>query len=81
MRKSFVYLAATIVFALALVFSQPSTIPTVKAADLQEKCDECNIRNFRQYEHCVEIHGLDDVDCSDQFNAGVVHCFRNFCEQ
>jgi hypothetical protein len=75
-------LSAVLLFvALALVLFQPYPARTVKAADLQEKCDECTIRNNRQFEHCTEIHGVNHTPCYDAYNAGVVHCYRNFCEQ
>ncbi|HEX5706116.1 MAG TPA: hypothetical protein VFX96_02390 [Pyrinomonadaceae bacterium] len=81
MRRSFVIYFAALVFALALTLSSPFTTRTVNSADLQEKCDDCNIRNNRQFEHCLTVHGINEQRCYDQFNEGVVHCFRNFCEQ
>ena len=79
MKRTFVYLFALIVCVLSLTLSTPTTVRTVKAADLQEKCDDCNIRNNRQFEQCVAI--TNDQRCYDQYNEGVVHCFRHFCEQ
>jgi hypothetical protein len=82
MRKFFACFTAVLILCLlALALSTPVTVRVVKAADLQEKCDDCNRINFEQYEHCVAIHGLNEQRCSDQYNEGVVHCFRNFCEQ
>lgn len=82
MRRVLSSVSAALVFvALALALFQPQSIRTAKAADLQEKCDDCTIRNFRQFEHCTEVHGINHIPCYDQYNEGVVHCFRNFCEQ
>jgi hypothetical protein len=73
--------AALVLLALALVLFQPGPARTVRAADINEKCLDCSIRNNRQFEHCLEVHGIDHIPCYDQFNEGVVLCFRNFCEQ
>ena len=84
MRRPLSYFtAAAMFFMLLLTLSTPVADRGVNAAGktLQEKCDECNIRNNEQFEHCVAIHGQDHIPCYDAFNAGVVHCFRNFCEQ
>lgn len=79
MKRTFACLFALIACVLALALSTPTAIRTVKASDLQEKCDDCSIRNYRQFEHCVAVN--DSQRCYDQYNEGVVHCFRNFCEQ
>lgn len=82
MRKTFSYLTAGLIFfLLVLTLSAPIADRGVNAADLQEKCDDCNIRNNRQFEQCLAVHGQNELRCYDQFNEGVVHCFRNFCEQ
>ena len=82
MKRLLTSLSAALLFvALALVLFQPYPTRTVRAADLQEKCDECTIRNNRQFEHCLEIHGQNHIPCYDQYNEGVVICYRNFCEQ
>jgi hypothetical protein len=84
MRKPLSYFTAVVMFVmLMLALSAPVGERRVKAAGktLQEKCDDCNIRNNEQFEHCVAIHGQDHIPCYDQFNEGVVICFRNFCEQ
>ncbi len=67
--------------ALALVMFQPYPARTARAADIHEKCEDCTIRNNRQFEHCTEIHGINHIPCYDKYNEGVVHCYRNFCEQ
>ena len=82
MRRFLTSLSAALVFvALALVLFQPYPARTARAADINEKCLDCSIRNQRQFDHCLEIHGIDHIPCYDQFNDGVVQCFRNFCEQ
>ena len=83
MRRVLSTLSAALVFvALALVLFQPHPAArTARAADINEKCEDCSIRNNRQFEHCLEIHGINHIPCYDQFNEGVVICFRNFCEQ
>lgn len=73
--------AALALVALALVLFQPYTARPARAADINEKCNDCSVRNIQQFEHCVAIHGENELRCYDQFNEGVVHCFRNFCEQ
>lgn len=73
--------AALVLVALALVLFQPYPARTVKAADIHEKCNDCSVRNVQQFEHCLAIHGENELRCYDQFNEGVVHCYRNFCEQ
>ena len=73
--------AALALVALALALFQPYTARTARAADIHEKCLDCSVRNQRQFDHCLEIHGINHTPCYDQFNEGVVHCFRNFCEQ
>ncbi|HKO97436.1 MAG TPA: hypothetical protein VJU86_10610 [Pyrinomonadaceae bacterium] len=84
MRKPLSYFTAVVMLVmLMLVLSAPVAEHRVTAAGqtLQEKCDECNIRNNEQFMHCLAVHGQDELRCYDQYNAGVVHCFRNFCEQ
>ena len=73
--------AALVLVALALVLFQPYPARTVRAADLQEKCDDCTIRNNQRFEQCLQVHGQDHIPCYDQYNEGVVICYRNFCEQ
>ena len=82
MRRLMTSLSAALLFvALALVLFQPYPARTARAADINEKCLDCSVRNQRQFDHCVEIHGINHIPCYDQFNDGVVQCFRNFCEQ
>jgi hypothetical protein len=80
MKRILSYVSAALMFfALAFALCQPSR--TVRAADINEKCEDCQIRNNRQFEHCLEVHGINETRCYDDFNEGIVHCFRNFCEQ
>lgn len=82
MRRFLTSLTAALTFvALALVLFQPYSTRTVKAADIHERCLDCTVRNFERYENCVALHGLDEVRCADQYNHGVVICYREFCEQ
>jgi len=84
MRKPLSYFTIVVMFfMLMLTLSAPVAERRVQAdaKTLQEKCDECNARNNRQFEQCTAIHGIDYIPCYDQFNEGVVICFRNFCEQ
>lgn len=82
MRRLMTSLSAALLFvALALVLFHPYPARTARAADIHERCLDCTVRNFERYERCVEQHGLDDVRCSDQYNQGVVICYREFCEQ
>jgi hypothetical protein len=82
MRRFVTSLSAVLVFvALALVLFQPYPTRTVRAADINEKCEDCTIRNAQQFDHCIAVHGQNEQRCYDQYNEGVVICFRNFCEQ
>jgi hypothetical protein len=82
MKRTFTFSAALIFFVLMLALSTSSTVRTVKASDLQEKCDDCTIRNARQFDQCLATHPpSEQLRCYDQYNEGVVICFRNFCEQ
>ena len=82
MRKP-LFIAVVMFFMLVLTLSAPVAERGAKAQGqtLQEKCDECNIRNNQRFEQCLAVHGQDHIPCYDKFNEGVVHCFRNFCEQ
>ena len=71
--------AALAFFALAFALSQPARV--ARAADINEKCTDCQLRNEQRFEHCQAIHGTSELRCYDEFNQGIVNCFRNFCEQ
>lgn len=73
--------AALVLVALALVLFQPYSTRTAKAADIHERCNDCTVRNAQRYEQCIAIHGETDPNCGEQYNQGVINCYRNFCEQ
>jgi hypothetical protein len=74
--------AALFFVAVALVLLQPyPTARTAQAADINQKCEDCMVRNQARFDQCTEVHGINHIPCYDQFNEGVVICFRNFCEQ
>ena len=82
MRRLMASLSAALCFvALALVLFQPYPAGTVKAADIHEKCLDCTVRNQARFDQCLEVHGINHIPCYDQYNEGVVICYRNFCEQ
>ena len=81
MRRFLQSLSAALLFvALALVLFQPYPTRTARAADLQDKCNDCLQRTQRQYEQCQAQFGLVER-CDNQFNEDIVRCHRNFCEQ
>jgi hypothetical protein len=80
MRRTLTLCAAFLFCTLTLTL--PSAAPTTVLADPPpERCEDCSVKNFERYEQCVAVHGLDEPRCSDQYNEGVVICYRNFCEQ
>ena len=82
MRRFVTWLPAALVFvALALAMFQPNASRTVRAADIHEKCLDCTVRNQARFDQCLEVHGINHIPCYDQYNEGVVICYRNFCEQ
>ncbi len=84
MRKPSSYFTAVVMFVmLMLALSAPVTERRAEAQGktLQEKCDECTIRNNERFEQCLAVHGQNHIPCYDQYNEGVVICHRNFCEQ
>ncbi|HEX8500495.1 MAG TPA: hypothetical protein VF659_07895 [Pyrinomonadaceae bacterium] len=82
MKRILSSLTAVLAFvALALALSQPYAVRTARAADINEKCEDCTVRNAQRYEQCIAVHGETDQRCGEQYNEGVVICYRNFCEQ
>ena len=88
MKKSPAYFFAALLLCL-LALTAPAPAPntrTVQAAEAaQDKCTECQAGVQARYEQCLAQFG-DNNDprgqrCHDQFNEGIVHCFRHFCEQ
>jgi hypothetical protein len=81
MRRFLTSLSAALGFvALALVLFQPYQARTARAADIQERCNECLQRTAQQYETCQAQFGFDNR-CDEQFNRNIVNCYREFCEQ
>jgi hypothetical protein len=84
MRKPISYFTTAVMFVmLVLALSAPVAERRVQAdgQTLQEKCNACLIRINDRLNQCVAIHGQDHLPCYDQFNDGIVQCYRNFCEQ
>jgi hypothetical protein len=82
MKRLSAYLpAALVTLTLSLAILSPVTTRTVKADPSPERCNECQFNVEKRFENCQEVHGLDYQRCYDDFNTGIVHCFRNFCEQ
>lgn len=84
MRKPLSYfIGGVMFFLLVFTLSIPAAKHTVKADSktLQEKCDDCMLRTQTQFDRCLATHGQDHLPCYDQFNEGVIQCYRNFCEQ
>ncbi len=81
MRKP-LFTAFVIFFLMMLTLSVPvERRAKAQGQTLQEKCDDCMLRVQARFEQCLAVHGQDHIPCYDQFNEGVVICFRNFCEQ
>ena len=72
--------AALLLVALALALFQPYPARTVRAADINERCNDCLQRTAQQYERCQAQFGF-DTRCDEQFNRDIVNCYRQFCEQ
>ena len=81
MRRLIQSLSAALLFvALALVLFQPYPARTARAADINERCNECLQRIQQHYENCQAQFGFDNR-CDEQYNRDVVNCYRQFCEQ
>ena len=72
--------AALSFVALVLALSLAGPVRPARAADINERCNECIERLARQYENCQAQFGFDNR-CDEQFNRNVVICYREFCEQ
>ncbi len=80
MRRSFALTIALVFFVLVLVSPTPYTSRTVKAASAPpDLCTPCLVAVDRRQEFCL-AHGGSAQFCGDQFNRGIVFCFRYFCE-
>ena len=84
MRRPLSYFTAVVMFLmLILTLAAPVGDRGVKAQGktLQEKCDDCVLRVQQRFDQCLAVQGENHQPCYDQFNEGIVICFRNFCEQ
>ncbi|MDT4954132.1 MAG: hypothetical protein QOJ02_2270 [Acidobacteriota bacterium] len=78
MKRSFIFSTVLVLFVLALLFSPRYTSRTVKAASaVPDLCTLCFIENARLQDFCL-AHGGSAQFCGDQYNRGVVFCFRAF---
>ena len=81
MRRILSPLTAALSFvALVLALSVAGPARPAKAADINERCNECLQRLAQHYENCQAQFGF-DPRCDEQFNRDVVNCYRQFCEQ
>ncbi len=84
MRKPLAFFAlALICFVLALAAPSPAARVAEAAEAAPDRCEDCMVNVFARYEQCLAQFGSDPRGqrCHDQYNEGVVQCFRNFCEQ
>ena len=84
MRRPLSYFTAVVMFLmLTLTLVAPVSERRAKAQGktLQEKCDECVLRVQQRFDQCLATQGENHQPCYDQFNEGIVICYRNFCEQ
>lgn len=82
MRRSFVFWATLIFFALALTFSSPSTSRTVRAVQQIDPCVKCQSRCQREYDKCLDKYPVEEQQqCHDGFNSCIVVCYATVCEQ
>jgi hypothetical protein len=81
MRRSFVLTIALVLFVLALVSPTPYATRKAEAANLSPSdfCTPCLVAVDRRQEICLAAGGSAQF-CGDQFNRGIVFCFRYFCE-
>ena len=81
MRRILSPLTAALSFvALVLALSLAGPVRPARAADINERCNECIQRTVQHYENCQAQFGF-DTRCDEQFNRDVVNCYRQFCEQ
>jgi hypothetical protein len=81
MRRILSPLTAALSFvALVLALTLAAPPRPAKAGDINERCNHCLEKAGQDYEQCQAKYGFDNR-CDDAFNADIVHCYRNFCEQ
>lgn len=82
MRRTVAFLSALlVVLALALSPAGLRLTRTVRAEPPPERCEECQAGVGARFNQCIAVHGENEQRCYDDFNEGIVRCFRNFCEQ
>jgi hypothetical protein len=79
MKRILSSVSVALVF-FAVVFALTLPTRTARAADINERCNDCLVRTQREYERCQAQFGFDNR-CDDQFNRNIVNCYRQFCEQ
>lgn len=79
MRRLFILAIALVLFALALVAPTPYASRTVEAANPPDLCTPCVVAVDRRQNLCLAAGGSPQF-CGDQFNRGIVFCYRYFCE-
>lgn len=88
MRRSLVLTIALVFFVLALVSPTPYASRTVKAANALppaaaappvDACTVCLVAVDRRQNACLAAGGSPQF-CGDQFNRGIVFCYRYFCQ-
>ena len=67
--------------ALLLALCLPGPARMVRAADINERCNDCQLRTEQHFEQCQATFGTEEQRCYDQFNRDIVNCYREFCEQ
>ena len=78
MRRPLTYFTAALIFCLMmLTFSLPTT-RTAKAAN-PDRCVQCQVKVQEKYDRCI-ANDPTDPTCGDEFNEGIVHCYRHWCE-
>lgn len=84
MRRLLSYFTFACLFCLLALTIPAPTTRTVKAAEAPpERCEQCVAAVQARYDQCLAMFGSDvrGQRCHDQFNEGIVQCYRNFCEQ
>jgi hypothetical protein len=79
MKRTLSSVSAALAF-FAVVFALTLPAPAARAADINERCNDCLLRTQQQYERCQAQFGFDNR-CDEQFNRDIVNCYRQFCEQ
>lgn len=86
MRRMLTSFAPALLLCLvALAAPAPPARTAEAAAAPPDRCEECMVGVQARYDQCLaQFDQFTDPRaqrCHDQYNEGVVQCFRNFCEQ